>query len=163
MADVLHQRTGCAWCRSRVLPPLLQMDRKTVARRIADANLAPTGRRDGYRSTTGAEPARRACCRRVRTVTSKSLIRACSNRWTAALGISPSASASRWKPIAGSLFQRLKFMPRWPNWSVGLSIPGHLAGCAGAQRCIAPDQIEELHAQVAKERARLHVRRLKSR
>lgn len=48
MAEPLQQRDRLRMLSISRLAELLQMDRKTVARRIADANLAPTGKRDGY-------------------------------------------------------------------------------------------------------------------
>lgn len=57
MGEVLHQRERLRLVSISRLAELLGMDRKTVSRRIADANIAPSGKRDGYPVYDG----RKAC------------------------------------------------------------------------------------------------------
>lgn len=48
MGELLNQRERLRLVSISRLAELLCMDRKTVSRRIADANIAPSGKRDGY-------------------------------------------------------------------------------------------------------------------
>lgn len=48
MGELLNQRERLRLVSISRLAELLCMDRKTVSRRIADANVAPSGKRDGY-------------------------------------------------------------------------------------------------------------------
>lgn len=48
MGELLNQRERLRLVSISRLAELLCMDRKTVSKRIADANIAPSGKRDGY-------------------------------------------------------------------------------------------------------------------
>ena len=157
MADVLHQRDRLRLVSISRLAELLQMDRKTVARRIADANLAPTGRRDGYPVYDG----RRACeaCLLPQSadgdeqVTDPRLLKPMDRRaWYQSererialeadcrqLILAIEVHAEMAELVRGFV----QFLDTLPD---ALERKVHLR----------PDQIEELHAQVTKERARLH-------
>lgn len=158
MADVLQQRDRLRLVSISRLAELLCMDRKTVARRIADANIPPSGKRDGYPVYDG----RRACeaCLSPQgsgdgeQVTDPRLLKPMERRaWYQSERERMAVEAE-----ARQLIPAIEVHAEMAEMARGfVQFLDTLPDALERRVHMRPDQIEALHAQITTERARLHL------